>query len=134
MKFHAKFCRHALFERIIVDVKTLQRYAPVLVSICLIIGLAVLRNRSRTLAAILATMPINLPLGFWIVSSGGANQADMSNFARSTLIALVPTFIWILAVLVLLRAGWTVWPAMFGGYTAWLGLVGIMFATGWLRM
>jgi hypothetical protein len=116
------------------DAKTLQRYMPVLVSICLIVGLAVLRNRSRTLAALLATMPINLPLGFWIVYSGGADQSDMSNFARSALVALVQTFIWILAVLFLLRAGWTLWPAMLGGYVAWLVLVGIMFAVGWLHL
>lgn len=112
----------------------LRRYLPVLVSIGLIIGLAVLRNRSRTLAALLATMPINLPLGFWIVSSGGADRADMSSFARSTLIALVPTFVWVLAVFALLRAGWTLFPAMLGGYVAWLALVGIMFAVGWLHL
>jgi hypothetical protein len=47
-----------------------QRILPVLVSILIIISVAVLRQYSKTFAAIAATMPINIPLGLWIVYAG----------------------------------------------------------------
>ncbi len=113
----------------------MQRYLPVVISICLLIAVAILRNRSRTLAALLVTMPINLPLGFWIISTvDGVDQASMDTFVRSTLLGLVVTFVWLLAVWALLRAGYGVWPAMLGGYAVWAVIVGVMFAVGWLRL
>lgn len=112
----------------------LQQYAPVLVSIGLIIALAVLRNRSRTVAALLVTMPINLTLGVWIVSSGDVDRAGMLTFVRSALVGLTATFAWIIAVYVLLRAGWPVWAAVVGGYAVWASGVGVLLALGLLRM
>ncbi len=39
-----------------------SRVTPVLISIGIIIGIAILRQYSKTIAAIAATMPINIPL------------------------------------------------------------------------
>jgi hypothetical protein len=41
---------------------SLPKTLPVLTSIAVILLVAVLRERSRTVAALLATMPINIPL------------------------------------------------------------------------
>lgn len=61
-----------------------QKIFPVLTSIAIIIVVAILRDRSRAVAAVLATMPINIPLALWIVSSGSDNDPQvMSDFVRS---------------------------------------------------
>ena len=53
-----------------------QRVLPVAVSIGIIIAVAVLRQYSKTFAAIAATMPINVPLALWIIYSGGGTAGS----------------------------------------------------------
>ncbi len=97
-----------------------QRLLPVIVSICIIIAVAVLRQYSRTFAAIAATMPINLPLGLWIVYGGeNGDPAAMQEFSRSLVINLVPTLCFTVVVWLTFRAGWTLVPAILAGYAAW---------------
>lgn len=54
---------------------------PVIVSILIIIAIAILRNYSQAFASIVAVMPINIPLGMWIVAAGapdpGGKPADI---------------------------------------------------------
>jgi hypothetical protein len=108
-----------------------QRTLPVLTSIALILVVAVLRDRSRTLAAILATMPINIPLALWVISSGSDNDPQvLSDTIRTMFIGLIPGFVWLGIVLWLTRLGWTIFPAMGVGYVAWALLIGGMFALG----
>lgn len=71
---------------------TYQKALPVVVSICIILAVAYLRNRSRTLAVILGTMPINLPLALWVTFGGsGASQEEIVAFVRSLLWGLAAT-------------------------------------------
>ena len=67
------------------------RVLPVIVSIIIIITIALLREYSKTLAAIVSTMPINLPLGMWLVY-GSSTKAEMESFTRSLALNLIPTF------------------------------------------
>jgi hypothetical protein len=114
---------------------SLQRLFPVLASVGIILVVAVLRDRSRAAAAVLATMPINIPLALWVVSSGtnGDPQA-MSDFVRSLIFGLVPAFIWLGIVFVTLRAGWNLWQAMGVGYAVWGTLIAGLFLGGVLRL
>ena len=53
---------------------------PVLVSIAILIAIGLLREFSRTVAAIVATMLLNIPLALWIVSAAdGGNRPLCSN-------------------------------------------------------
>jgi hypothetical protein len=110
---------------------TIQKALPVLASIGIILVVALLRERSRTLAAILATMPINMVLGIWIVSgASGADTQAMTAFVRSLLVGLVPSFIWLIMVYVALRAGIPLWSAILAGYGGWGALVALAFWIG----
>lgn len=110
------------------------RVLPVIVSICIILIVAVVRNYSRTLASIAATMPINLPLALWVVSAGETHdQAAMTEFTKGLIINLVPTFFFIIVAWLAFRAGWTLVPAVIAGYAAWgVILLAITLLRTWL--
>jgi len=112
-----------------------QKTFPVIASIAIILIVAVLRDRSRALAAVLATMPINIPLALWIVSSGSDHDPPvMADFVRSLLITLIPSFIWLGVVFVTIRAGWNLWAAIGAGYGVWAALIAILFWLGVLSL
>ncbi len=100
---------------------------PVLVSIGIILLVAVLRNYSRTLAAITATMPINIPLALWLVYSAAPNdKAGMVTFTEGLVIGLIPTFAFLGVAYLAARAELGL-PAMIGGgYAAWGVCLGVL--------
>ncbi len=106
-----------------------QRLFPVITSIVIILLVAVLRDRSRAVAAVLATMPINIPLALWVVASGSDHEpAVMADFGRSLLISLIPSWLWLGVVFLALRAGWNLWLAIGSGYAAWAACLAVFFA------
>lgn len=112
----------------------IQRILPVIVSICIIIAVAVLREYSKPLAAIAATMPINIPLGLWIVYAGekGENTA-MVDFSQNVTINMIPTMFFAVVAWVAFRAGWTLIPAILAGYVAWgIALAGLTLLRSWM--
>lgn len=112
---------------------TLQKTLPVITSIAIILLIAVLRERSRTLAAVLATMPINIPLGLWLIASGSNDDAKvMADFVRSLMISLIPAWVWLFVVFIAIRAGWNLWASIGSGYAVWVMLIGFIFWMGWL--
>ncbi|HYO89377.1 MAG TPA: hypothetical protein VER79_12055 [Candidatus Limnocylindrales bacterium] len=108
---------------------------PVLVSIGVLLLVAVLRNYSRTLAAITATMPINIPLAIWIVYSGApADRAGMTTFVEGLIIGLIPTIAFVIVAWLAVRQGWSLPGIIGGGYVAWgLCLGVVLLAQQWLR-
>ena len=103
---------------------SIQKTLPVLASVAIILLVAVLRERSRAAAAVLATMPINIPLALWVVSSGSGGDARvMADFVRSLIAGLIPSFIWLGVVFFAVRAGWGVLPAVGAGYGVWAVLI-----------
>jgi len=102
-----------------------QQVLPVIISIGVIILVAVLRNYSRPLAAVLATMPLTIPLSLWVVYSGvGGDRTAMTEFTRALVLALLPTLGFTIAAWFAARAGWRFAPMLFAGYATWsLGLL-----------
>ena len=108
----------------------IQKALPVITSIGIILLVAFLRDRSKTLAAILATMPINIPLGLWVVFGGNENQQAEMLFLRALIPGLAATMVWVVAVYVLVRLGASLWAGIAGGYVVWAALVFIFIRTG----
>lgn len=97
-----------------------QRVLPVLVSIGIIISIAILRTYSKTIAAVAATMPINMPLGLWIVYSAAPNDHNaLSQFAEVLMISLPGTLAFAVIAWLTSRAGWGVAPIIIAGYVGW---------------
>jgi len=94
------------------------KVAPVIVWIIIIIIIAIVREYSKTFAAIAVTMPINLPLGIWLVY-GGSTKAEMEQFTRSLAFNLVPTFAFVVIAWLAARAGWKLIPIIVTGYAGW---------------
>ncbi len=114
---------------------SLQRALPVVVSILIILAVALLRDRSRTLAAILAVMPINIPLALWVIASGSDGDPKLlSDAIRSMFIGLLPGLVWLGVVLWAVRAGWPILPAIGAGYAVWLIFIAALFALGVLSL
>ncbi len=98
----------------------ITRVLPVVVSICIILAVAVLREYSKTFAAIAATMPINVPLALWIAfSAGDVDQTSRVQFAQGLLLGIIPTVLFLVFALIAVRSGWTLLPTIAGGYVAW---------------
>lgn len=104
-----------------------QRVLPVIVSILIIIAIAVLRNYSRTLAAIVAVMPINIPLGMWIVYSGEDDkQTVLIDFSQALFINILPTLVFMVVAWQMARSGYSLVPTITAGYLAWAVGLGII--------
>lgn len=104
------------------------RVAPVIISIGIIVLVAIVRNYSKTLAAIAATMPINLPLGMWVVYSGSENaKADLEQFTEAAMINLVPTLIFMVVAWQVSKAGYSLVATIVIGYVGWAISLGIVF-------
>jgi hypothetical protein len=97
-----------------------QRILPVVVSILIIISVAVVRQFSKTLAPILATMPINIPLALWIVySAEDGSPSTMEQFNRDLLINILPTIVFMVIAWQAARAHWGLLPMIGAGYLGW---------------
>ena len=105
-----------------------NRILPVIVSILIIIAIAILRNYSKTFAAIAAVMPINIPLGMWIVYAGEENkQAALSDFSEALLLNIIPTLVFMLVAWQTTRAGWDLVPTIVTGYMGWAVALALVF-------
>jgi hypothetical protein len=107
---------------------TWSRIAPVAASIVIIILIALLRAWSKTLAAITATMPINIVLALWIVyTAEGGDPAGVAQFATSMLRGVGATVVFLGAVWLAARAGWGLVPMLVAGYLTWAGTLALIF-------
>jgi hypothetical protein len=105
----------------------LEKIAPVLISIIVIILIAVISEYSKTFAAITATMPLSVPLGLWIVyAAESGDKGKMVEFSSGLLYGIIPTVIFIIATWYAARTGWSIVPIIAFGYSAWGVSLGIM--------
>ncbi len=105
-----------------------QKIGPVLISILLIVVIAVARAYSRTLAAIVATMPVNITLALWIVASAEGGRAEaMSDFAGSMARGIVATLVFVLVAWLAARAGWPFVAVLLVSYAVWAAVLGALF-------
>jgi hypothetical protein len=110
---------------------TLRQAGPVIVSILILVAVALLRNYSRVLAAVLATTPMLIPLSLWIIYSGAAGDREaVRQFTDTLPIGAIAILAFIVAVWFAARAGWRLLPMIAAGYAAWGAALGVLF---WLR-
>lgn len=88
-------------------------------SMAIIVGVTLLQERSKTLAAVTATMPLTVALALWIVFQTNPSTADRAAFAVGMVIGIVPTMLFLVAVWLAARAGWSFWSAIGSGYATW---------------
>lgn len=101
-----------------------ERTVTVLVSVLIVILVAVVQERSRHLAAILATMPLTAPLAMWIVfSASSGDQRQTAEFVRSMVIGSVASFVFVLACWLGLRQEWGFLVTLVLASTVWLLVV-----------
>jgi Cu/Ag efflux pump CusA len=128
--------RFPAFFRYASSTMNFQKALPVVTSICIILIVAALRERSRTAAAIFASMPINIPLALWVVF-GNQIPVDVpaeSLFLRNIGIGLLTTLVWVGVVYVALQYGLGLLPAVVVGYVVWGALTALWFAVGVMKI
>jgi len=97
-----------------------QQVLPVVVSILMLILIAILRSYSTAVAAITATMPVMIPLAFWIVyAAEGGDNVVMTQFLQTMVVGLLATLVSLLAMLFAIRAGWAVAGILAACYAGW---------------
>jgi hypothetical protein len=100
--------------------ETWRQIAPVAISILIIILIAVLRAWSKTLAAITASMPVNVVLALWIIyAAEGGDRATVVSFTGSMFVGVGATLMCVGAMWLAARAGWRLLPMFVAGYLAW---------------
>lgn len=102
---------------------------PVIASIFIIIAIAILRELSPRFAAIVAVMPINVPLGMWILVAGREDaQQALTEFTEALFINIIPSLFFMVVAWQMSRAGYGLVPTIAAGYAVWaIGLL-IIFA------
>jgi len=102
---------------------------PIIISILVILIVAFLQKESKLMAAVTATMPMNIPLSLWIVYS--ATQGDkkqVPQFTQGLVIGIVPTVAFTIAIWLASRAGLKLAPILFAGYATWLVVLAILLS------
>ncbi len=111
----------------------MHRWLNIGIAWMIIAAVALIQERSRVLAGILAAMPLSIPLAMWIVYAETRDIEQTAHFTWATLLALIPSFGFVLAAWALLSLrvpfGWSI----VGGYTAWLVVLLLLRGLGILR-
>lgn len=101
-----------------------ERIVPVVLSVVIIVLVAVVQERSRTLAALVAAMPLTAPLAMWIVfSATQGDHAQTAAFVRSMALGFVASLAFVLACWFALARHWGFAPALVFGAAVWLATV-----------
>jgi hypothetical protein len=107
---------------------TWQEIAPVVISILLIIVIAVIRAFSKTIAAITATMPINIMLALWIVyAAESGDRSTMVRFTGAMIVGVGATLACVVGMWMASRAGWRLITTIGAGYLAWGVTLAVVF-------
>ncbi len=99
---------------------TITKIIPVLLSVLIIILIAMVQERSKALAALLATMPLTAPLAMWVVySASKGDRAKITEFTGSMITGMLATAVFVAVtwggLKLKLPFGW----AMLAGWLGW---------------
>jgi uncharacterized membrane protein (GlpM family) len=98
-----------------------ERVVTVLLSVVIVVLVAVVQERSRHLAAIIATMPLTAPLAMWIVfSASGGNQRQTGDFVGTMVIGSVASLAFVLVCWLGFRQAWGFLVTLAFASAAWL--------------
>jgi hypothetical protein len=104
-----------------------DRLVPVALSVLVIVLVAIVQERSRALAAIIATMPLTAPLAMWVVfSASGGDQRPTADFVRSMVAGSTASLVFVLVCWFGLRHAWGFGMTLVVASVVWLAVV-----TGW---
>ena len=103
-----------------------ERVVTVALSVLIVILVAVVQERSRHLAAIIATMPLTAPLAMWIVfSASRGDQRQTADFAGSMVIGAVASLVFVLACWFGFRREWGFLITLVFAAALWLLIVAL---------
>jgi uncharacterized membrane protein (GlpM family) len=101
-----------------------EKLVTVLLSVLIVVLVAVVQDRSRHLAAIVATMPLTAPLAMWIVySASRGDQRQTADFVSSMLVGIAGNVVFVLACWLGFRREWGFLATLGFGAAAWLLIV-----------
>jgi hypothetical protein len=101
-----------------------DKAVTVLLSVVIVVLVAVVQERSRTLAAIIATMPLTAPLAMWIVfSASRGDQRQTSDFIGSMVVGSVASLVFVLACWLGFRHAWGFVATLAFATVIWLLIV-----------
>lgn len=91
-----------------------------LIGCLLLTAVTLISERSKPLAGIVSTMPLNVPIILWIL--WGQTNGDVAGLAvltRSMLIGIVATAVFVLACWVGFSRRWGLGPVLLAAYALW---------------
>jgi uncharacterized membrane protein (GlpM family) len=101
-----------------------ERVVTVLLSVLIVVLVAVVQERSRHLAAIIATMPLTAPLAMWIVfSASRGDQRQTADFAGSMVVGALASLVFVVACWFGFRQGWGLAITLASAGAVWLLIV-----------
>jgi len=105
---------------------SVEKALPVVASVVIIVLVAVVQGRSRELAALLAVMPLTVPLAAWIVfSASGRDYEQTAQFVRSMVAGYAATVLFVLACWYGLRQHWPFALVIGFAFAAWGALAAL---------
>jgi hypothetical protein len=105
-----------------------EKVLPVLASVVIIVLVAVVQDRSRELAAVLAVMPLTVPLAVWIVfSASGRDYQQTAHFVRSMIAGYLATVAFVVACWYGLRQHWPLPAVMVFAFGLWAALAALPY-------
>jgi len=108
-----------------------DRVVPVLASVAVIVLVALVQERSRHLAAVLASMPLTAPLAIWIVySATGGDARETAGFTGSLIAGSLASLAFVVACWTGLRLAWGLLPVLLVAGVVWLAATA---CAAWLR-
>jgi len=97
-----------------------QEISRIVIAFAVIVAVALLQKQSKLIAAITATMPVNVPLAMWLLySATGGDGVSMREFAKSLVVSILPTVGFLLVAWLALRADIKLGPTLLASYAIW---------------
>jgi hypothetical protein len=107
-----------------------ERAVTVVLSVLIVVLVAVVQERSRQLAAIIATMPLTAPLAMWIVfSASRGDQRQTADFVGSMVLGSIASLAFVLTCWVGFWRQWGFLTSMGAATVIWLAIV---LVPGWI--
>lgn len=111
---------------------SVQRLYQLLAAIAVITLIALVSERSRSMASVLSTMPVNLTITIWFVVSGNKTDAQgAADLTRMQFWGMWPTMLFIVTCFLGFRREWSMWRALGTGYAVWAVGIAIYRSIEW---
>jgi hypothetical protein len=92
----------------------------IIIGCALLTAVALISDRSNTLAGILSTAPINIPIALWIIwSKNASNYPDIELTSRSMLLGIISTACFIAVCWYGFSRRWSFALTIGAGYIVW---------------